>query len=75
MRVLQVLPALNSGGVERGTVEFARELVKQGHESIVLSSGGRLVDQLEAEGSRHITMPVHRNPWPHLDRYCRCANS
>ncbi|MEC7728010.1 MAG: glycosyltransferase family 4 protein [Pseudomonadota bacterium] len=60
MRVLQVLPALNSGGVERGTVEFARELVKQGHESIVLSSGGRLVDQLEAEGSRHVTMPVHR---------------
>jgi len=60
MRVLQVLPALNSGGVERGTVEFARELLKQGHESIVLSSGGRLIDQLEAEGSRHLTMPVHR---------------
>jgi len=60
IRVLQVLPALNGGGVERGTVELARELVKQGHESIVLSSGGRLAGQLQAEGSRHITMPVHR---------------
>ncbi|MBB5322235.1 glycosyltransferase family 4 protein [Marinobacter oulmenensis] len=60
MRVLQTLPALNSGGVERGTVEFARELVRHGHESIVLSSGGRLVPQLEAEGSRHISRPVHR---------------
>ncbi|UTA48000.1 glycosyltransferase family 4 protein [Simiduia sp. 21SJ11W-1] len=60
MKVLQVLPNLNSGGVERGTVEFARELVAQGHESIVLSNGGRLVVQLEAEGSRHISLPVHK---------------
>ncbi|MDX1588742.1 MAG: glycosyltransferase family 4 protein [Oleiphilaceae bacterium] len=60
MRVLQVLPALNSGGVERGTLELARELVRAGHESLVLSSGGRLVQQLEAEGSRHLCLPVER---------------
>ncbi|BFM13740.1 glycosyltransferase family 4 protein [Simiduia litorea] len=60
MKVLQVLPNLNSGGVERGTVEFARELVRQGHESIVMSNGGRLVAQLESEGSSHIQLPVHR---------------
>ncbi len=47
MRILQVLPALNSGGVERGTVDFAREIVKLGHESIVLSNGGRMVGDLE----------------------------
>jgi glycosyltransferase involved in cell wall biosynthesis len=60
MRVLQVLPNLESGGVERGVVEFARELVARGHESIVISNGGRLVKQLAAEGTRHITLPVHR---------------
>ncbi|MCG2582465.1 MAG: glycosyltransferase family 4 protein [Marinobacter sp.] len=60
MRVLQVLPALHSGGVERGTVEFAAELVKRGHESFVVSNGGPLVRQLESGGSTHITMPVHR---------------
>ena len=60
LTIVQILPALNSGGVERGTVEFARELVKQGHESIVISAGGRMVDVLEQEGSRHITMAVHR---------------
>lgn len=60
MRVLQVLPALYSGGVERGTVEFAAELVKRGHESFVLSSGGPLVGQLERQGSTHLTLPVHR---------------
>lgn len=60
MKVLQVLPALDSGGVERGTVDFGRELVAAGHESLVMSSGGAMVAQLEGEGSRHIGFPVHR---------------
>jgi glycosyltransferase involved in cell wall biosynthesis len=60
MKVLQVLPELNSGGVERGTLEVADFLVKQGHEALVVSNGGRLVAKLEESGARHITMPVHR---------------
>jgi len=60
MRVLQVLPELNAGGVERGTLDLARGLVNAGHESLVMSNGGRLVSRLEAEGSRHLTCPVHR---------------
>ncbi|QSR36867.1 glycosyl transferase [Marinobacterium iners] len=54
MKVVQVLPALELGGVERGTLEVARGLVAAGHESIVVSAGGRLVAQLECEGSRHV---------------------
>jgi len=60
MRILQALPALHSGGVERGTVEFARQLAHLGHSSYVVSSGGPLADMLEQEGSTHITMPIHR---------------
>jgi glycosyltransferase involved in cell wall biosynthesis len=60
MRVLQALPALHSGGVERGTVEFASDLVKRGHESFVVSSGGPMAHSLEARGSTHITRPIHR---------------
>ncbi|MGJ8724715.1 MAG: glycosyltransferase [Roseibacillus sp.] len=60
MKILQVLPELNSGGVERGTVELAQFLIKEGHESLVLSNGGRLVAQLENEGTRHLTHPVHK---------------
>lgn len=60
MKILQVLPELNSGGVERGTLEVARHLVAGDHESLVVSNGGRLVGQLEGEGSRHINMLVHR---------------
>lgn len=57
---MQLLPALNSGGVERGTLDMAGALVRAGHESVVVSSGGRMVEQLEREGSRHIALPVHR---------------
>jgi len=60
MKVIQILPELNTGGVERGTLEVGKYLVEHGHESIVISNGGRLVEQLEAEGSRHITLPIHK---------------
>jgi glycosyltransferase involved in cell wall biosynthesis len=60
MKVIQILPELNTGGVERGTLEVGKYLIDQGHESIVISNGGRLVTQLEAEGSRHISLPVHK---------------
>jgi glycosyltransferase involved in cell wall biosynthesis len=60
MKIIQILPELNSGGVERGTLEVGQHLVQQGQESVVISNGGRLVPQLEAEGSRHITLPVHK---------------
>jgi glycosyltransferase involved in cell wall biosynthesis len=68
MKVLQILPALDSGGVERGTVDFAKHLVTHGHESVVISSGGRLVEQLEAEGTRHIQYPVHQKSLKSLFR-------
>ena len=60
MRILQALPALYSGGVERGTVEFAAELVKRGHESFVVSNGGPMAEQVRGQGSTHLYMPIHR---------------
>jgi glycosyltransferase involved in cell wall biosynthesis len=58
LTVLQVLPALEGGGVERGALEVAGALVQAGHRSLVMSAGGRLVSRLEAEGSRHIACPI-----------------
>jgi len=60
MKVLQILPELNAGGVERGTLEIAAHLVRMGHEALVVSNGGRLVPALEASGARHLSLPVHR---------------
>ena len=56
--VLQILPELDCGGVERGTVEVAAELVRRGHRSVVISGSGQMVEQLVSEGSEHINLPV-----------------
>ena len=53
MRIAQLLPELNEGGVERGVVETNREFTLQGHDSHVISVGGRLVDDLVANGGSH----------------------
>jgi len=64
LRVMQVLPALVSGGVERGTIDIATALIKNGHQAIVVSSGGGLVEQLEGIGATHIELPVQsKNPY------------
>ncbi|WP_240194204.1 glycosyltransferase family 4 protein [Desulfopila inferna] len=55
---VQMLPELEGGGVERGTLEMGRYLVANGHRSLVVSGGGRLVEQLEDEGSLHIKWAV-----------------
>jgi len=52
--VIQMLPGLEGGGVERGTLEMASHLVRKGHRSIVISAGGRLVEPLVAQGSTHL---------------------
>lgn len=64
MRIVQLLPELNEGGVERGTMELSRELVKLGHESIVISAGGKLEEQIRKDGGTHITFDLcSKNPF------------
>ena len=58
LTVLQLLPALESGGVERGTLELAAGLVAAGHRSIVMSAGGQLVTRLTGQGSEHVSWPI-----------------
>ncbi|MCC7300359.1 MAG: glycosyltransferase family 4 protein [Verrucomicrobia bacterium] len=63
MHIVQLLPELNQGGVERGTVELNRELVKRGHQSTVISAGGSQAAQIEKDGGRNITFDVcSKNP-------------
>lgn len=58
LTVVQLIPALHSGGAERSALEIARALVQGGHRSVVVSAGGRLVKQLQAEGSEHVTLDL-----------------
>ena len=58
LTILQLLPALESGGVERGTLEVAQALVGHGHRALVMSAGGRLVAPLTECGAEHFAWPI-----------------
>lgn len=61
--ILQILPRLETGGVERGTTEIAAAIKAAGWNSVVVSGGGRLALDLERGGTEHITLPVYsKNP-------------
>ncbi len=62
--ILQVLPALVTGGVERGTLDSA----------LVASAGGPMVRELERLGASHVTLPLDRKtPWAILANRRRLA--
>ena len=58
LTIMQLLPELEVGGVEQGTLEIAEALVAAGHRALVVSAGGRMVAKLEALGAQHFTLPV-----------------
>ena len=62
--VLQVLPSLVTGGVERGTIEITQAVVEAEGVALVASAGGPLVKSVERAGGRHITLPLDtKNPY------------
>ena len=62
--ILQILPALDSGGVERGTIEIVEALSARGWTALVASQGGRLVAAVERADGRHIALPLRTKlPW------------
>lgn len=63
MKVLQVIPGLDSGGAERTTIEIAQALVRAGHEALVASEGGTMEAELAAAGGELIRLPLStKNP-------------
>jgi glycosyltransferase involved in cell wall biosynthesis len=56
--ILQVLPALESGGVERGTVDMVKAIVDAGGRALVASAGGRMVTQVERAGGQHVRLAL-----------------
>jgi glycosyltransferase involved in cell wall biosynthesis len=57
-RIIQLLPALGDGGVERSAVEMAGHLGTLGVANWIASAGGPLVTAAEAAGAHHVTIPV-----------------
>ena len=59
-KVIQLLPELNIGGVERGTKDFSKVLVDRGHDSLVISNGGVFEKDIIEDGGKHINLPIHK---------------
>ena len=77
LSIAQILPELNSGGVERGTLEISKSAVERGWNSWVISRKGRLVDELTKDGGQHLDWSIGgKHPWtlrwlPRLMEFCR----
>ena len=69
--IVQIVPQMNRGGVERGTVEIAEAIVKNGWKAVVICNGGRMENQLRRAGAEVYILPVDtKNPlkWPSVRR-------
>lgn len=61
LKILQILPELHEGGVERHVLWLSNGLAAGGHEVVVVSAGGKM--ERELRGVEHVRLPVHRkNP-------------
>ena len=60
LKVIQLLPELNYGGVERGTKDLSNALISEGHKSIVISNGGIFEKDIIDLSLIHISEPTRR---------------
>ena len=58
LKIIQILPTLNTGGVQRGVLDFNKYLVNKGHQSYVISNGGRQVKNIVEDGGIHMHLQV-----------------
>ena len=68
MKILHILPELQIGGVERHVIDLANELTARGHQTMIVSAGGRMEEQLY-KGVQILHLPVHKKN-PFTGYYC-----
>ena len=67
--ILQIVPSLNNtgGGVERGTLDVAKEIVENGFNSIILSAGGNMAEKYKHKGVKNYTLPLDtKSPFAYI---------
>ena len=60
LTIVQLLPELNTGGVERGATDLSNELSKRGYRSYVISNGGKFEEEIVSNGGHHFKLPIHK---------------
>ncbi len=79
LTVVQLVPALGTGGAERSTIEIAQALIARGHRALVISAGGPWEHRLAAIGAEHVRVDLARKTplaWRHVGTLRRlfCAS-
>lgn len=60
LTIVQVLPALTTGGVERGAIDLSTELLEKGFRPLIISEGGELTSELYDLKIEHIPLEIGR---------------
>jgi len=62
MKIIELVPELEEGGVERHLLWMTEKLIERGHEVLIISAGGKMISQFHPQ-VKHWTLPVHKkNP-------------
>lgn len=63
LTVLQIVPRMDVGGIERGTLEITEAIVRVGGRAIIATAGGKLLHRVTKAGGEVIAMNVDtKNP-------------
>lgn len=57
--LLQIVPSLESGGVERGAIDLANFLSQKKLSNHIISNGGRMLKNIDAKFTSHFNLPVN----------------
>ena len=57
--LMQIVPSLQSGGVEQGTVDLSNYLASLKIRNFIISNGGNLLSYLNKQYVNHSILPVH----------------
>lgn len=73
--ILQVLPALETGGVEQTTLDIAEALLQKGWNAVIASQGGRMEALLKDMGAVHVNLPLKTKNPLRMIKNALCLNS
>ena len=57
-KLVQIVPSLDSGGVERGTIDVANFLAEKKIENFIITSGGQMIKELDESFTHVHLLPV-----------------
>ena len=57
--VVQIIPSLESGGAERGTIDVSNYLSELKINNNIISSGGRLINEIDSNFTNHFKLPIN----------------